>query len=115
MELHNFTKEERMKFITWLLSNLTIADNTKDQIPVILTELGELQLYHFPTPEEVANGSPPRKVYWQNTKTKQSFGPFSGVYEAMRHYSLITQVKKAASKNNLIKVDFKSKKRVNIT
>ncbi len=64
-------------------------DETKPpaNIPELIFELGRLQVFHYPTLDDIANNLNPTDVYWQDKVSKHTYGPFTSVYMAMMHYS----------------------------
>ncbi len=82
-------------------------------VPILLFEIGPLQVFHFPTPEELTKNSMPSEVFWQSIKTRQTFGPFPGIQQAMIHYTkYIATLRPVKDAGNLIQVDFKNRTRV---
>lgn len=86
---------------------------TEEKRAVLIFELGSLQVYHYQTPEETAANKPYSSVYWQDRDTKQVYGPFPSVYEAMSHYTWNKSVEKGnQNTGKVIRVDFKTKKKL---
>ena len=44
--------------------------------PVLLFELGNIQVFHYPTHYEKLSNAAPTAVYWQDSVTKTTYGPF---------------------------------------
>jgi hypothetical protein len=84
----------------------------------LIFQLGKLQVFHHPSPEEKAAGITSKMVFWQNTQSGYTYGPFDSVYHTMNHYTwLVAQQKKAEedekkSDAQVIYVDFTMKKRI---
>lgn len=60
-----------------------------------------------------------KSYFWRDAQSPQGYGPFESLYEAMKHYGTITKDFKAMTaplvksvEDNLIKIDFKTRKRV---
>ena len=82
--------------------------------PELIFELGALQVFHYPTKEDIENRVP-QKIYWQDTKIRRVYGPFPSVYEAMTHRTwIISNERSTKALGKLISIDFKSKKRTYI-
>ena len=100
----------------WLFIGRDITPPTPNRPAILLFELGSnIQVYHFPTPEEITRGTLPTEVYWQNRSTKRTYGPFPSIYVAMTHYTHVITNQKANDTGkigNVIYVDFKTKKRI---
>lgn len=85
----------------------------------LLFELGRIQVFHFPTPEDEAAGLLPKEVFWQDIGSKNTYGPFASVHAAMNHYAwtVANQRKQEADSlkpdAQIIYVDFVNKKRIN--
>jgi hypothetical protein len=86
--------------------------------PKLLFELGRLQVFHFPTPEEELAGGLPKAVFWQDIVAKNTYGPFNSIHAAMTHYTWVVsnQKKQEADKlkpdAQIIYVDFVNKSRI---
>lgn len=83
--------------------------------PILLFQINDLQVYHFPTHDEVKYNSMPNKVYWQDVVLKQTFGPFNSLSSAMMHRTYFIATNKHPPEDppkNVINVDFINKKRV---
>ncbi len=91
-------------------------NNLPTNIPELIFELGRLQVFHYPTIEEIAANKQPHTVYWQDKESKHTYGPFPSVYGAMSHFTWITHMQKrapdATSENNVVYMDFVKKKRI---
>lgn len=86
-----------------------------NKVAYLLFELGSVQVYHRQTAEAQVALESPNQVYWQNTVTRQNYGPFISVVTAMKHYAdFIAQPKVLDTEGlkNIIYVDFIQKKRV---
>jgi hypothetical protein len=88
----------------------------KDTMAILVFELGNLQVFHYPTMQEWASHTVPIKVYWQRKDdTSKAWGPFDSIYAAVSHYDKILALEKSfntVTTENLIYVDFKAKKRI---
>jgi hypothetical protein len=82
--------------------------------PELIFELGKLQVFHYPTPEEKASKAAPSKVFWQDSVSRHTYGPFPDTYHAMTHYTwLVSQQKSEANQDgNVIYMDFVMKRRI---
>ncbi len=92
------------------MDNPVLPSNLAD----LIFQLGRLQVFHYPTVEESATGAISKNVYWQDSVSRNTYGPFPSIYESMQHYTWIVQQQKNENKMNadLIQVDFKRKKRL---
>lgn len=89
------------------------GDMTSRLYPVLLFELGNLQVYHFQTKADRAVDKPYKEVHWRDKNTHQSFGPFGSVYQAVSHYTFIEEERKVQDfKTKVISVDFQNKKKL---
>ena len=80
--------------------------------PVMIMELGELQVYGFLTQREFDAKMSPKEIFWRYKNTEEAYGPFMSMYQATQHYSWIAEQKKIhKNANKLIEVDFIKKKR----
>ncbi len=100
-------------FILWLFlgSKPTIQNKEK---AILIFELGALQVFHFPTPEQITRNIMTEEIYWQDIRTRETFGPFVSIFVAISHYSWLVQSNKIGgkTKDNVIRVDFRNKKRL---
>jgi hypothetical protein len=81
--------------------------------PVILYEVGNLQVYHFQTIEDKEYKRPYKEVFWRDKETTAAYGPFSTIHEATHHYISIQQLKKDnKAKKKIVLVDFKNRKKL---
>jgi hypothetical protein len=93
-------------------------NTTNVHIPELLFEVGTTQVFHYPSLKQKADNSMPVAVYWQNTVTKSTYGPFNSIYSAMTHHTwMLTQERQQARTDavvpsNVIEVDFKAKSRI---
>jgi hypothetical protein len=78
--------------------------------PVLLVDIGELQVYHFQTEEEYRSKKPFSECFWRVKSGTEAHGPFNTVFEACNHYKWVLECRKL--KNNVIRVDFRNKRRV---
>lgn len=91
-----------------------IVDKTNKKA-VLIYEIGRLQVYHFQSAEEIARGDAPKQVYWQDKESRHTYGPFSTIYEATKHYRwtvMSQKVDSTGSVGNIVYVDFAKKKRI---
>ena len=80
----------------------------------LLFTLGSLEVY-FDDGLPYAAKPPQKDIYWRDKKDPQGYGPFDSLWSAMRHYENIVAVRTPhllTDVSKLIKVDFKSKKRL---
>ncbi len=83
--------------------------------PILLFQLGNLQVYHYQTAEEIARGDGPKKVYWQDVASRHTYGPFDSINKAMSHYTFTVATQKTDAFGrigNVIYVDFVKKQRI---
>lgn len=82
--------------------------------PVLLFEIGRLQVFHYPNPMNGELNMSPKEVFWQSHGSPNVYGPFPSIYETMKHYAwlILTQKNPPKAEGKVIYVDFKSKKRV---
>ncbi len=82
----------------------------------MLFTLGSLQVFHWQTPVEVQLNSPAKEIYWRDSRTGYTYGPFPTINESLSHYKwLISTQKSQSGKGQVIYVDFVLKKRVVLT
>ena len=77
----------------------------------LLFDLGPMQVFHVSDTEQVPIAGQ-AEVYWQDMRSKTVYGPFISVYYAMQHYTYTSQKPPEVLPDNVIKVDFKLRKRV---
>lgn len=82
--------------------------------PVLIFEIGNLQVFHYPTPEEITFGTAPTAIYWQDKRSKNTYGPFPTIYNAMSHHTWMASVQTGPQglNANVVYVDFVKKKRI---
>lgn len=96
----------------------------------LVFEIGSLQVYTMQEPSFVgyppawAPGSPTDNYYWRDKASPQGYGPFLHITAAMEHYKWLIQTCKGngpllldgklevTAVRPVIRLDFKSKKRV---
>lgn len=105
-----------MAFLKWLINLFGgSVESQSGTRPVLIFELGQLQVYSFQTIKQIEEKAPHTKVYWQTKASANTYGPFPSVYDAMKHYTWIL-----ASQGNtedktiapVIYVDFNRKARI---
>lgn len=79
--------------------------------------IGSLVVFALQTYEEMMRNAPYREIYWKDAASPQGYGPFVSITAAFNHYKWIIQTCNRSSiaqdnKPSVIRVDFKSKKRV---
>ena len=80
--------------------------------PVMLFELGALQVYHFQTEEEIQAQKKYTEVYWRDKNSTETVGPFPTIHEAVTHWKWrISQLAENAAEN-VVYVDFYKRKRI---
>lgn len=84
---------------------------------ILVFELGHLQVFHYQTSTEWFRRIPPSEYYWQKRGDFNSYGPFLSVYDAVNDYTKFIAIKTNIEPlpDNVITVDFKSKKRITQT
>lgn len=86
--------------------------NQLTHFPVILLELGGIQVYHFQTQDEFNSKRPYTEVFWRELGGDKAFGPFNSVFQACQHSNWYKYQEKASKDNSkIIQVDFKGKRR----
>jgi len=81
-------------------------------MPIILLELGGIQLYHFQTLEEFNSKKPYTEVFWRELGGDKAFGPFQSLFQACQHSTWYkSQEKINKDLDKVIQVDFKAKRR----
>jgi len=110
------------KFILWIFLNQPLPGSSNNMLPktkpFLLFELGNLQVFHYPTQDQITRGLLPTEVYWQDKSSRHTYGPFPGIHAAMSHYTWVIATQKTGSKGNVgnvIYMNFKTKKRVVIS
>ncbi len=104
------------RLILWLFIGYSKPIINKGKYPpILLFELGSRQVFHFPSPEELTRNLMPSEIYWQDTNTRRTYGPFPSLMVTMTHFTYVSAQLKAGpnAKGNVISVDFKNKKRNN--
>lgn len=89
----------------------------KDTRPVLLFELGNLQVFCYQTAEQISRGDWPTNVYWQDKASRHTYGPFESINKAVSHYTWIISSQKTNARGsigNVVYFDFKMKKRITI-
>ncbi len=92
-------------------------NGNRGQKAFLLFELGNLQVFHFPTPQEIARGTLPTEVYWQDVVSKHTYGPFPSIHATMSHYTWTITTQKVDPRGmigNVIYADFTKKKRITV-
>lgn len=85
---------------------------------VLLFELGRLQVFWYPTEDDIKFEVPPKMVYWQDKESRNTYGPFVSVHSAMTHYTWLASLEKVSTAVvpetdlNIIKIDFVKKSRI---
>lgn len=94
----------------WLRKHLS----TESKRPVLLLELGNLQVYTHQTKHEVKTKTVPTRIFWQDKKSGSSYGPFDSIFEATKHYTWIVESQKSepTQSASIIYVDFVKKNRI---
>lgn len=85
--------------------------------PILICELGNLQVFHYPSPDQITRGLMPTEVYWQDKASKHTYGPFTSIHAAFSHYTWTVTTQKVDSKGmigNVIYADFVKKKRITV-
>lgn len=79
----------------------------------LLFEIKEnnMQVFWYPSQEDIVFNKKPKDVYWQNTFTRVTYGPFPSIYLAMTHFTETIAQEKQAPVDNVVYVDFITKKR----
>ncbi len=82
--------------------------------PVLLLELGDLQVFTYQTIDQIQMKETPTIVFWQHRSLGIAHGPFPTVYDAMKHYTnrVDLQEPKEISIAPIIYVDFHKKSRI---
>lgn len=81
--------------------------------PILVFELGHLQVFCYQTVQEWQAGIYPAEFFWQKKGEPRSYGPFVNIYLAVTDYTAQLASKKEETKtDNVIHVDFKAKRRI---
>ena len=82
--------------------------------PIIIFEIGHLQVFGMQTLEEWTQKILAKDIYWKKKGDVTSRGPFNSIYNAVQDYATYINSEKASSElpNNVIFADFKTKKRL---
>ncbi len=88
--------------------------NNDGKLAILVFELGNLQVYHYQTLTEWNSKVPPLEYFWHKKNETKSFGPFMTVYAAVNDYSRYIATPQQELPKNIIQVDFKTKKRLNV-
>lgn len=78
----------------------------------MIFELGHLQVFCYQTLEEWTRKQMPHEVFWVKKGETHIHGPFINAYLAVTDYSTNLVKPKPDYTDNVIKVDFKTKKRM---
>lgn len=84
-------------------------------LPILLFQIQTIQFFHYQNYEEMTRNIAPYKIYWQDTVSKNTYGPFPTLKEAMDHHTYTIATAPLISREemkNVIYVDFTTKKRV---
>lgn len=81
--------------------------------PVILLDIGYTQVFHYQTETEFLQNKPYERVYWKDTRTHMVYGPFQSIHMACQHSSSVFS-EQSKHVGKVVRVDFKSKKRINV-
>ncbi len=86
----------------------------EDKKPILIFELGHLQVFCYQTIAEWSSGRPPHEFFWQKKGDSRIRGPFHNLYTTVNDYSMQIALEKdgALKDTNIIPVDFKIKKRL---
>lgn len=84
--------------------------------PILLVDLGNLQIFHYQSQIEFENKVPYTQVYWQKKGQPLVYGPFDSVADATNHFTRMVinerNLNRQTGGDNVIQVDFKNKKRI---
>ena len=75
--------------------------------PHLLFELGRLQVYWYPTEEDIMSSKSPTNVFWQDQVSRNVYGPFLSISEAMNHYTWMASLQKSTTTEKQIEVPIK--------
>lgn len=83
-------------------------------VPELIFELGKLQVFHYPTLQQIEDNLNPSNVFWQDTVSRHTYGPFVSIYVAMTHYTWMVKNQNQSEKPNadVVYIDFSTKKRI---
>lgn len=88
-----------------------------DVKPVLLLEVGRLQVFGYQTVADWTNRLVPEQVFWKHANDPAVYGPFASIYQAGRHHveflAKDIALQKLEVPANIIVIDFKTKKRLN--
>lgn len=80
-----------------------------------LFKLGDVFVYTYQLPQEIAMKLPPTEVYWQSVQSGNCYGPFPSIVGAMSHYSWFVDLQKKGKphkEGDVIFMDFIRKQRI---
>lgn len=101
-------KGKKMEYLNYAKA----AQMESGKKPILLFELGALQVYHFQTEEQIAAEKKYTDVYWRDKNSQQTVGPFPTIYDAVAHWTWhLSQLSENAAEN-VIHVDFYGKRRI---
>lgn len=83
--------------------------------PILLFELGNLQVFCYQTMAEWSAGHYPKEIWWNRRGMIGTRGPFQNIYYAVKDYSEYIAAEKEGKTDipdNVVFMDFKNKKRL---
>ncbi len=103
-----------IRMLLWLSIRQTLRSKMSILRPVLIVEVGSLQVFGYQSKEQIDAKAPIETVYWQDVRARVVHGPFPNITEAMTHYAWSSEQQKASDKGlgQVIYVNFRDKKRV---
>jgi len=87
------------------------------KLPVLLFELGYIQVFTLLSANDIAINKEYNEVYWQDKISRYSYGPFKSIYDCMTHYTTVianqkVQIIGKQQNAQVIYVDFHNRRRI---
>lgn len=86
--------------------------NQSQKLAILIFELGDLQVYHYQDITSWTNKVPAVEFFWHRKGDPRQHGPFTSIHDAVDNYKGVIVEEKHPTPLNLIKVDFKNKKKI---
>ena len=106
------------EFLKSVKSNETYVNSMKWRLmesnkkPILLFEIGILQVYHFQTQEDYEANKKYTEVYWRHKVTLYTYGPFPTIDAAVTHHEYTMSKMNVEDAKNVVYVNFQTKKRI---
>jgi hypothetical protein len=84
-----------------------------EKLAILILELGQLEVFHYQTLSEYSKKIMPTQVYWKLKMNPIIHGPFPDTYRAVGNYTAhLEELKANTAYDNVININFKTKKKV---